>query len=72
MQAHVDVPRQNVVGQRPDDVQLLVGLLSQELCVHLLPAMTLPLRLLRVDDANRLPYLLQIVQVVATPGGQII
>ena len=72
MQAHVDVPRQNVVGKRLDDVQLFVRLLAQELGVHLLPAMTLPLRLLPVDDAHRLPHLLQVVQVVATPGGQII
>lgn len=48
VQPHVDVPGEHVLRQSPHNVQLLVGLVTQELGVHLLPAVTLPLLLLLV------------------------
>ena len=68
MKAHVHVPGEDVIGQALDDVQLFVGFLAKEASVHLLPAMPLPLGLLVVDHTHRLPNLLQVAQLVATPG----
>ena len=67
MQPHVDVPGEDIFRQTPDNVQLFVGFFLQELGVHLLPAVSLPLRLLLVDHSHCLPNLLQIVQLVSAP-----
>lgn len=72
MQPHVHVPGENVLWQAPHYVQLFVGLFLQELGVHLLPAVSLPLRLLLVDDSNSLPHLLQVVQLMSTPVNRLI
>lgn len=66
MQPHVNIPGEDVLWQAPHYVQLFVGLFLQELGVHLLPAVSLPLRLLLVDDSNSLPHLFQVVQLVST------
>lgn len=58
VQTHVDIPGKYVLGQVLHHLQLFIGLLLEELGVHLLPPVTLPLALLRVDDAHCLPHLL--------------
>ena len=60
------VPAVALIGQRVDRVELVVGGILQVFGVHALPALLLPLGLLLLQRAHRVPHLVQVVQLMTT------